>query len=156
MKKALGILTSAVLAAAACAMPVSAAEDNRNTTVSTEIAPAYVVTIPTNLKVPFNSIYTDFGAVKLETAQLEPNKCVKVTLISDNLLDNKADSSKTIPYTINEGKADNVGTVYTSAKYLAAGEKTDLTIGITQDDWNKAYAGEYEDIVTFQIEYTDK
>ena len=156
MKRLLSILTVAALTAGAFAMPVSAADDNRNIMVSTEIAPAYIVTIPTNLKVPFNSVYTDFGEVKLETAQLEPDKCVKVTLISDNLLDNKADSSKTISYTINEGKADTPGTVYTSAKYLSAGEKTDLNIGITQDNWNKAYAGEYEDIVTFQIEYTDK
>ena len=111
---------------------------------------------PSNLSVPFNSVKTDFGAVTLEKAQLEPNKCVKVTLISDNKLDNKADADKNIPYTIYEGTADNVGDVYTSAKYLVKGDKTDLTVGITQDDWNKAFAGEYEDTVTFQIEYADK
>ena len=59
---------------------------------------------------PFNQQKTVFGAVTLTKAQLEPNKCVKVTMQCDNLLDNKADAEKTIPYTIYEGKADATGT----------------------------------------------
>lgn len=43
---------------------------------------------------------------------------------------------------------------YTTASYLAAGDKTDLTIKIAQDDWNKAAAGHYSDTVTFDISYT--
>lgn len=156
MKKKIALAAAAMMIASAFAIPANAAEDNRNAVITTEIDPAYIVTIPSNLSVPFNSVNTDFGAVTLEKAQLEPNKCVKVTLISDNALDNKTDANKNIPYTIYEGTADNVGDVYTSAKYLVKGDKTDLTVGITQDDWNKAFAGEYEDTVTFQIEYADK
>ena len=155
MKK-LALGTSLLMLLSVSAMPVSAADDNRNAIISTEVAPAYIVTIPTNLKVPFNSVNTNFGAVTLTKAQLEPDKCVKVTLETDNLLDNKADAEKTIPYTINEGKADAVGGVFTTASYLTAGDKTDLTVTITQDDWNKAYAGEYSDTVIFNIEYTAK
>ncbi len=155
MKKlALGV--SMLMLLSMSAMPVSAAGDNRNAVISTEVSPAYIVTIPTDLKVPFNSINTDFGAVTLTKAQLDPDKCVKVTLETDNLLDNKADSEKTIPYVINQGTANAAGGVFTAASYLKAGDKTDLTVTITQDDWNKAYAGEYSDTVIFNIEYTAK
>ncbi len=155
MKKKIAFAASVLMIASAFTAEANA-EDNRNAVITTQIDPAYIVTIPTDLNVPFNSVNTDFGAVQLESAQVEPNKCVKVTLISDNALENTADPSKTIPYTVCEGTADNVGGVYTSAKYLVRGDKTDLTVSITQDDWNNAYAGEYTDTVTFQIEYADK
>lgn len=155
MKKfAIGI--TALLMAAAAVTPVAAAEDKRDAVITTEIAPAYIVTIPSDLQVPFNSVNTDFGAVELTQAQLEPNKCVKVTLETDGLLENQADTTKTLPYAINQGKSDNVGDAFTTASYLAAGDKTDLTVTITQEDWNKAYAGQYSDTVTFNIEYTAK
>lgn len=155
MKKRIALGVSVMMLLSLSAMPVSAADDTRNAVISTEIAPAYIVTVPASIKVPFNQEKTDFGAITLTKAQLEPNKCVKVTMQCDNLLDNKADAEKTIPYTIYEGKANATGNVFATASYLSAGEKTDLTIGITQEDWNKAYAGEYEDTVTFQIEYTN-
>ena len=76
MKKALSILSAAVMMLMTSAIPVSAADDNRNITVSTEIAPAYIVTIPTNTRVYFNVVDSDFGTVELTKAQLEPKKCV--------------------------------------------------------------------------------
>ena len=57
-----------------------------------------------------------------------------------------------IPYTINDASGD----VFTSADYLAVGDKTDLTINITQDDWNKAAAGAYADTVTFTVSYENR
>lgn len=155
MKKRIALGVSVMMLLSLSAMPVSAAEE-KGAVISTEVAPMYIVTVPASIKVPFNQEKTYFGAVKLESAQLEPNKCVKVTMQCDNLLKNKADTTKTIPFTIYEGKADAAGDVFTTASYLTAGDKTDLTIGITDDDWHKAYAGEYEDTVTFQIEYADK
>ena len=54
----------------------------------------------------FNSVNTNFGAVTLEKAQLERNKCVKVTLISDNNLEVRTENAAittTVPndHTIN-------------------------------------------------------
>jgi len=151
MKKALGILSLAALAVLITSMPVSAADDNRNVTVSAEIAPAYIVTIPMNTRIYFNVEDTDFGTIELSKAQLEPQKCVRVTLLTDNLLENKSDVEKVLPFAVFDGEQE-----FHSAKYTAVGDKTSLTIHIDRDDWNRAYAGEYEDTVTFQIEYTDK
>lgn len=36
-----------------------------------------------------------------------------------------------------------------------AGDKIDLTINITKNDWNAAAAGNYSDIVNFTIAYVD-
>ena len=156
MKNRITLGVSVMMLLSLSAMPVSAADDSRSAVVSTEVAPAYIVTVPASIKVPFNQEMTDFGAITLTSAQLEPDKCVKVTMECDNKLDNKADAEKFIPYAIYEGKADAAGSAFTSASYLTAGDNTNLTIGIAADDWHKAYAGEYEDTVTFTIEYVEK
>jgi len=152
MKKLISGL-SALAIMAAMAVPFSASAESKGTVISTEIEPTYLVTIPADVKVVSGQEKTDFGSVKLDKAQLEPDKCIKVTLVSDNLLKHQKDKTKTLTYTINE-KTDKE-TVFTSADYLTAGEKTDLTIGITKEEWEKAYAGVYSNTVTFKIEYTD-
>ena len=162
MKKFLSIILAGGMFAA-CSVTAFAAEITESTDpqqgeaiITTAIAPSYIVTIPVDTAVTFNTINTDFGAVELTQAQLEPDKCVKVTLTSDGELNNTADNTKVIPYTIYEGTVANVTeNVFVSAEYTTVGEKTDLTINITQDDWNKAYAGQYGDTVTFNIEYAD-
>ena len=160
MKKLLAIIIAAVMILA-CSF-TAFAEVNQDSdpqqqsaVISADVAPAYIVSIPADTTVTFNTEYTDFGAVELTSARLEPDKCVKVTLTTDGELNNSVDDTKVIPYTIVEGKADSAtDTVYTTAAYLAEGDKTDLTIKITQDDWNKAYAGHYGDTVIFDVAYT--
>lgn len=120
-------------------------------TLTTSIAPTYTVTIPASVNVAFNAESTSFGSIKVDAAQIEPNKCIKVSLTTDGELNNQIDNTKTIPYTVKAGDD-----IFTSATYLASGDKTDLTINISKDDWNKAYAGEYKDTVTFEVAYINK
>ena len=87
----------------------------------------------------------------MDAAQLEPDKCIKVALTTDGELNNTKDKSKIISYVIQSEDG-----AFTSATYLAAGEQTALSIHITKDDWNKAYAGTYTDTVTFEVSYIDK
>ncbi len=151
MRKAIAAFTA--ISAFLAASSVLASAEDRSSLITTTISPTFTVTIPLSVKVPFNSTVTDFGSVVLDTARLESDKCVVVTLESDNTLDNTSDASKTIPYGIHDKKDDSV---FTSAKYLSEGDKTDLTINISQDDWNQAAAGEYEDTMIFHIQYADK
>lgn len=118
--------------------------------ITTSIAPTYTVTIPADVTVEFNAETTDFGEIKVTSAQIDPDKCIKVALTSDGELNNAVDETKVIPYTVTAGN-----TAFTSETYLATGDSTELTINITQDDWNKAYAGDYSDTVTFEVSYTD-
>ena len=158
MKKLLAI---ALAVALVFALSVAASAQNStitNTTspqstaavISTTIDPTYTVTIPGDTPVSFGTLSTDFGSVKLESAKLNPGYAVKVELTTDYdyLLENQADTTKTIPYAIKAGDD-----AFTSAYYTTAGQSTALTINITAADWNAAYAGEYRDTVTFTISY---
>ena len=120
--------------------------------ITTSIAPTYTVTIPADVDVQFNATETDFGAIEVTASQIHPDKCIKVELATDGNLENSIDDTKVIPYEIK----DDEGNVFTSATYLTEGDKTELTICITADDWNAAYAGEYSDTVTFTVSYEDK
>lgn len=124
------------------------AEDNRETTITTSIAPSYTVTIPANTNVTFNTLSTSFGSVKLTAAQLDPGYAVRVTLSASGTLKNQADRTKTIAYTIK-----NASGAFTNAQYTTAGQETPLTINITQAAWNAAFAGQYSDTVTFIVSY---
>ena len=120
--------------------------------ITTSIDPTYTVTIPANTAVAFNATETPFGAIEVTASQIHPDKCIKVTLTSDGKLENSIDATKVIPYAIK----DSEGAAFTSATYLTEGDKTELSIHITANDWNAAYAGEYSDTVTFTITYEDK
>ena len=156
MKKTIAML-SALAMLTAFAVPFSASAEDKGAVISTEIAPAYIVNIPANLTVSQNVEKTNFGAVTLTSAQIEPDKCITVTLNASGSLKHKSDATKTLPYTIYQGKADAANlTAFSSATYLNAGDTTDLTVGITAADWQSAFAGEYSDTVTFRIAYTNK
>ena len=117
--------------------------------ITTSIAPTYTVSIPEDTSVAFNATETQFGSIEITQAQIDPNMQIKVSLDSENdALINQTDNTKTITYTVNDENG-----VFTSGTYLAAGDKTDLTINISQEDWNKAYAGSYEDTVIFTVSY---
>ena len=152
MKKLFAIvLTFALLAS----LPVTAFAANTtggDADITTSIAPTYTVTIPADVNVQFNATETAFGTIEVTAAQIHPDKCIKVALTTDNELNNAIDNTKVIPYAIK----DSEGAAFTSATYLTEGDKTELSIHITADDWNAAYAGDYSDTVTFTVSYEDK
>lgn len=154
MKKLIAALLSLSMLAAMSTTALAAEIDQDDdpqaldAVITTSIAPTYTVTIPADTTVPFNAQQTSFGTIEVASAQIEPNKQIKVSLETDGALINQADNTKTIPYTVNDENG-----VFSSAVYAKAGDKTDLTIHITQDDWNKAYAGSYSDTVTFTVSY---
>lgn len=166
-------LVSAVIALAMTAAPLTAfAEEptpevktitessdpkSGDALVTTEIAPSYIVTIPADTKVPFNSLSTDFGSLTLTEARLEAGKAVKVRLSSDFKLKNKADSSKVIPYDVMTADPNQKGSLKELRVQLEfKGDSCPLEIDIAQKDWDEAYAGEYSDTITFEVEYTDR
>lgn len=117
--------------------------------MSVNIDHLYTVTIPADTTVAFGAAQTDFGKIELTEARLDPGKAVKVSLTHSDLK-NSADTAKVIPYTVTDGTA-----TFASAAYTAKGDSTALKINITEADWNQAYAGSYNDTVTFTVEYVD-
>ncbi len=118
------------------------------TTISATVSPTYIVAIPADTDITFNSLSTEFGAVTLTSATLAPD-CAVVVTAEAGALANDADSTKTIPYTVMAGD-----TQYTTCEYTQEGESKELTIDIAQSDWDSAYAGTYTGTVTFTVEYT--
>ncbi len=154
MKKLLAVALAVVLVMS-LSVTAFAAEVNQNstpntsdTTITASIAPTYTVTIPADTGIVFQATSTDFGKIELTAAQLDPNYVVKVSA-SAGELKNQADNTKTIPYTLNV----KGGAAFTSAEYDADGESTALTLNITQNDWDNAYAGQYKGVITFTVEY---
>lgn len=155
-KKLLSCLLAATMTFSLASFGVSAATITEQSNpqsaiaeISVDIAPTYTVTIPDNTQITFNTTQTDFGKVELTKAQLEVGKSVKVTAQAGALA-NTDDNTKTIPYTVMAGE-----TAFTGAEYTAQGQSTDLTLNVTQDAWNSAYAGSYEGAVTFTVAYID-
>ena len=152
MKKLFALILTVCLLATMSVTAFAANTTGGSTTITIDIAPTYTVTIPADVNVQFNATETAFGAIEVTASQIHPNKCIKVELTSDGKLENSIDATKVIPYSIK----DSQGAAFTSATYLTEGDKTELSIHITADDWNAAYAGEYSDTVTFTITYEDK
>ena len=152
MKKLFALILTVAMLATMSVTDFAVNTTGGDADITTSIAPTYTVTIPADVNVQFNATETAFGAIEVEAAQIHPNKCIKVELTSDGKLENSIDATKVIPYAIK----DSQGAAFTSATYLTEGDKTELAIHITTDDWNAAYAGEYSDTVTFTITYEDK
>jgi spore coat protein U-like protein len=149
MKK---VLTFALAIMLVMSLPVTVFAANTtggNADITTSIAPTYTVTIPADVTVQFNATETAFGTIEVIASQIHPDKCIRVSLASDNKLENSIDDTKYIPYAIKDAE----GAEFTSATYLTEGDKTELSIHITDGDWNADYAGDYSDTVTFTVSY---
>ena len=152
MKKLFALILTVCLLATMSVTAFAANTTGGDADITTSIAPTYTVTIPADVNVAFNATETAFGAIEVTASQIHPNKCIKVELTSDGKLENSIDATKVIPYAIK----DSEGAAFTSATYLTKGDKTELSIHITANDWKAAYAGDYSDTVTFTVSYEDK
>ena len=152
MKKLFALILTVAMLATMSVTAFAANTTGGDADITTSIDPTYTVTIPADVNVAFNATETAFGAIEVTASQIHPDKCIKVALASDGKLENNVDATKVIPYAIK----DSTGAAFTSATYLTEGDKTELSIHITANDWNAAYAGKYSDTVTFTVSYEDK
>ena len=129
--------------------------ETHDVSISTHIDPTYQVSIPENTTVAFNAQTTDFGTVELLKAQLEPDAVVRASVTSNGALKNGIDETKVLPYTLSakndDFSADDINDLTYDLEKM--GDKLDISINITEEDWNKAYSGDYSDTVTFNFSY---
>lgn len=152
MKKVLTFVLAVMLVMSLSVTAFAANTTGGDADITTSIAPTYTVTIPADVNVQFNATETAFGAIEVTASQIHPDKQIRVTLTTDGELNNTIDTTKVIPYVIKDAS----GAGFTTATYLTEGDKTVLSIHITADDWNAAYAGDYTDTVTFTVSYESK
>ena len=152
MKKLFAVILTVALLMSLSVTAFAANTTGGDADITTSIAPTYTVTIPADVNVQFNATETAFGAIEVTASQIHPDKQIRVTLTTDGELNNTIDTTKVIPYVIKDAS----GAGFTTATYLTEGDKTVLSIHITADDWNAAYAGDYTDTVTFTVSYESK
>jgi spore coat protein U-like protein len=152
MKKVFAIVLTFALLASLSVTAFATNTTGGKADITTSIDPTYTVTIPADVNVAFNATETAFGTIEVTASQIHPDKCIKVALTTDKELNNAIDNTKVIPYAIK----DSEGAEFNAATYLTEGDKTELSIHITANDWNAAYAGDYSDTVTFTVSYEDK
>lgn len=143
MKKKITVIAALLVLAIAC---VTVSADSSTMKVHYRIDPSYMVTIPTDVTIPFNQSDWDYGKIRIEELLLDENQCIQVKLLSDGKLKNQEDQNMVIPYQIlTDQKA------FISQKYSKAGEETSLTISVLQEDWDQAAGGNYSASVIFDI-----
>ena len=152
MKKLLALILTVAMLATMSVTAFAANTTGGDADITTSIEPTYTVTIPANTNVNFNATETAFGTIEVTASQIHPDKQIRVTMTTDGELNNTIDTTKVIPYVIKDAS----GAAFTTATYLTEGDKTVLSIHITADDWNAAYAGDYTDTVTFTVSYESK
>ena len=152
MKKLFALILTVAMLATMSVTAFAANSTGGDADITTSIEPTYTVTIPANTNVNFNATETAFGTIEVTASQIHPDMQIRVTLTTDGELNNAIDATKVIPYVIKDAE----GNAFTSATYLTEGDKTELSIHITADDWNAAYAGDYSDTVTFTVSYEEK
>lgn len=131
-------------------MSVSAATEQKKTSVNYKVDPEYEIMIPVNTDIPYQATETSYGTIQVKQAVLDPGKCIRVTLDSDGVLKNQEHAGAEIPYEILAGDS-----IFTSQTYTKAGEETELTVSIHPEDWKKARGGAYRTTVTFTVSYED-
>ena len=147
MKRLLCFTAALLLALLPAAAGIALSGNTSQTVVVTvTVESSYTVVIPEQTAIVYNTLSTALGNVGLSQAQLEPGYQVIVAVFYD-ALKNNADSTKTIPYILNNG-----GTRFVNAAFTGVGSKA-LTLDIAQTAWEAAAAGSYSDTITFVFNY---
>lgn len=124
------------------------------TTISTEVNPAYTITIPEKLEILYNS--TDAKALTLNASDLllEAGKSVVVTAAGSGEDDafTMANGNKTLAYELSKDSSPWVA-VGKNGEVTSFSENGSKTIYVKVPDWSSAAAGKYSGTITFTVSY---
>ena len=150
MKKRMFAGMLCMMMAVSVAAPVSAAEpQEKSTTLTTDVASEYMLTIPQNMTIPFGAEETGIGSVKV-TGNVKPAETVQVDVEVGNFI-SQDDPQDTIALTlINKNDNSEFGISFWSEKNMRDETKEiPLAVQVKEEDWAKAYAGTYQATLTF-------
>ena len=151
-----------MMAGIVCALCVSASfpvladenEDNSSPNgmiLSYYQQPDYLVKIPSEATITFDSEINSIGELEYQKGNLEPDAYVTVSLEKQSPLEQE--ENNTIPYTLYSGEKVFESVVYD--EQTAIGTKTPLAVHITKEAWEAATGGDYTATLTFLISYTN-
>lgn len=125
-----------------------------STTISTEVKPAYTVTIPEKLEIPYNSTEAKELTLAASDVSLEDGKSVVVTAAGSgaNGAFSMANGSKTLAYELSKA-ASPWSAVAKAGEVAAFTENGSKTIYAKVPDWSSTVAGKYSGTITFTVSY---
>ena len=157
-------LTLCVMALLCGTLTARATEENPNLTTeqtegNTQLLArkdaSYIVVIPKQAEIIFDSTSSAIGSIVYKEGNLEPDAYVTVKLKEKTNLAHTVNDSYTIPYLIcSEDKTVNFDSVNYNEN-TSAGTETPLTAEITKEAWEAAKAGSYKATLTFGISYNN-
>ena len=148
MKKKMVAGMLCMMMAVCMAVPASAAEE-KSTTLITDVASEYTLTIPMNMEITFGAEETGIGSVKV-TGNVKPAETVKVDVETGNFI-SQDDPQDTIVLTlINKNDNSEFGiSIWNEKEMRDETKKIPLAVQIKSEDWGKAHAGTYQATLTF-------
>ena len=137
-----------VVMATGMVVPVSA--ESKNTTLTTEVASEYTLTIPLDTSIAFGAEETDIGFVKV-TGNVKPAETVKVDVETGNFI-SQDDPQDTIALTLINQNDNNEfkSSIWNENDMRNETKKIPLAVQVKKADWDKAYAGTYQATLTFK------
>lgn len=122
-----------------------------STTISTEVKPAYTVTIPEKLEIPYNSTEAKELTLAASDVSLEDGKSVVVTAAGSGAFA-MANGSKTLAYELSKA-ASPWNAVAKDGEVASFTENGSKTIYAKVPDWSSTVAGKYSGTITFTVSY---
>lgn len=149
MKKKMAAGMLYMMMVVSVAAPVSAAEKQESTTLTTDVASEYTLTIPKDMTIPFGAEETGIGSVKV-TGNVKPEETVKVDVETGNFI-SQDDPQDTIALTlINKNDNSEFGiSIWNEKEMRDETKEIPLAVQVKKEDWAKAYAGTYQATLTF-------
>ncbi len=151
MKKRMAAGMLCMMMAVAMAFPVSAAEhQEKSTTLTTAVESKYILTIPRDMEIPFGAEETGIGSVKV-TGNVKPGETVQVDAAAGNFI-SQEDPQDTIALTLIDKNEDSKfqSSVWNEQDMRSKTKEIPLVVRVEKTDWDKAYAGTYKAILTFE------
>lgn len=153
MKKLIASVMAGAMLAASCMGGASAAVLDRDTPSGTAVVRTscevdYSVVIPADMEIPFGSLDTEIGRVYADVMKIEAGMGVYVTVASQEeyrLMD-AGGAERGIPYVLTGADAICFDRVNDPTQFP-------LNAQIAQQEWDAAYAGDYEDTLLFTVSY---
>lgn len=155
MKKTMITGFTALMLMGTMALPVSAQELQKtgDTEVTANVASDYVLTIPAKTEIAFNATSTDLAGTLTVTGNVLPTQEVEVTA-TPNALHNEAQNTD-LPYTLKKDSETFIADTWNETELREETKDVQLSIAITEAEWNKAEAGNYTGSITFTANLKD-
>lgn len=134
------------------ALPVSAEE--KTTEITASVKSEYTLSIPANTDIDFNATSTNLDGTLKVTGNVLPTQTVTVSTQANRLYNSVQDTS--LPYKLMNGQSEFQSATWNENELRAETPKEfQLSIAITEADWNQAEAGDYSGSIVFTATMND-